>query len=54
MPPALDAPADVLPEYREWAAMLAGAGVNLAIEALTPLPLRFAKPYPYVQSFAAF
>jgi len=54
VPPALDAPADVLPEYREWAAMLAGAGVNLAIEALTPLPLRFAKPYPYVQSFAAF
>jgi sugar phosphate isomerase/epimerase len=54
VPPALDAPADLLPEYREWAAMLAGAGVNLAIEALTPRHLRFAKPYPCVQSFAAY
>jgi sugar phosphate isomerase/epimerase len=54
VPPSLDAPADLLPQYREWAAMLAGAGLSLAIEALTPLHLRFAKPYAYVQSFAAY
>lgn len=54
VPPALDEPRDLLPEYREWAAMLAGCGLHLAIESLTPLHLRQAKPHRYVQSFGEY
>jgi len=54
VPPALAEPRDLLPEYQKWAAMLAEAGLSLAIESLTPLHLRTAKPYPYVQSFAEY
>jgi sugar phosphate isomerase/epimerase len=54
VPPALAEPRDLLPEYREWAAMLAGYGLDLAIESLTPLHLRMAKPYRYVQSFGEY
>jgi hypothetical protein len=54
VPPALAEPRDLLPDYQAWAAMLADAGLNLAIESLTPLHLRTAKAYPYVQSFAEY
>lgn len=54
VPPALAEPRDLLPDYREWAAMLADSGLRLAIESLTPLHLRLAKPHPYVQSFGEF
>lgn len=54
VPPALDEPRDLLPEYREWASILAGSGLNLAIESLTPLHLRRARPHRYIQSFAEY
>lgn len=54
VPPALAAPRDLVPEYREWAAMLADSGLHLAIESLTPHHLRVAHPHPYVQSFREY
>jgi len=54
VPPAQAEPRELLPEYREWAAMLAGSGLSLAIESLTPHHLRVAKPHPYVQTFAEY
>lgn len=48
--PSLPEAADLLPEYQTWAKMLADEGLQLAIEALTPLHLREEHPFPYIQS----
>lgn len=52
--PSLPTPKSVLPDYQEWARMLADEGLRLAIEALTPLHLRRAEPFPFVQSFEQY
>lgn len=54
VPPALTEPRDLVPEYREWASLLADSGLNLAIESLTPHHLRMAQTHPYVQSFGEY
>lgn len=48
--PSLPAPADLLPDYQGWAKTLADEGLQLAIEALTPLHLQNEHPYPYIQT----